>query len=64
MSAKFFPRKNLAYAWAYSHNTAYLIYPENAEVPKDRFATGIRGLLSSVLRNGESRLRLMSWSEN
>jgi hypothetical protein len=34
---KIFPRKNLEYAWAYSHNTTYLIYPENADVPKDRF---------------------------
>jgi Peptidase_C39 like family len=34
---KIFPRKNLLYAWAYSHNAAYMIYPENAEVPRDRF---------------------------
>jgi len=34
---KIFPRKNLAHAWAYSHNTAYLIYPEGADVPRDRF---------------------------
>lgn len=34
---KTFPRKNLIYAWANSHNTVYLIYPENAVLPKDRF---------------------------
>ncbi len=34
---KIFPRKNLAYAWSYSRNTVYLIYPQDAEVPKDRF---------------------------
>ncbi len=34
---KIFPRKNLAYAWSYSHNAAYLIYPETVEIPKDRF---------------------------
>ncbi|HEY5912972.1 MAG TPA: C39 family peptidase [Verrucomicrobiae bacterium] len=34
---KVFPRKNLIHAWAYSHNAAYLIYPQNYEVPKDRF---------------------------
>jgi len=34
---KVFSRKNLIRAWAYSKNTAYLIYPESAEVPKDRF---------------------------
>ncbi len=34
---KIFPRKNLAYAWAASRNTAYLIYPANSEIPKDRF---------------------------
>ncbi len=34
---KVFKRKNLEYAWAYSRNAAYLIYPENAAVPSDRF---------------------------
>jgi hypothetical protein len=34
---KTFPRKNLIYAWANSKNAVYLIYPENAELPKDRF---------------------------
>jgi hypothetical protein len=34
---KVFPRKNLAAAWVYSRNTVYLIYPEHAEVPTDRF---------------------------
>jgi hypothetical protein len=34
---KTFPRKNLIYAWANSHNATYLIYPEDAELPKDRF---------------------------
>jgi hypothetical protein len=34
---KTFPRKNLIYAWANSRNAVYLIYPEGAELPKDRF---------------------------
>jgi hypothetical protein len=34
---KVFPRKNLERAWAYSKNTVYLIYPENAPVPRDTF---------------------------
>jgi len=34
---KTFLRKNLVAAWAYSHHTAYLIYPESIEVPADRF---------------------------
>ncbi len=34
---KVFPRKNLIYAWSYSHNAAYLIYPDKVEIPKDRF---------------------------
>jgi Peptidase_C39 like family len=34
---KTFPRKNLIYAWSISHNTVYLIYPEDADLPKDRF---------------------------
>jgi hypothetical protein len=32
-----YPRKDLIYAWAYSHNTAYIIYPESSEIPLDRF---------------------------
>ena len=32
-----YPRKDLSYAWANSRNTVYLIYPEDAEIPKDRF---------------------------
>jgi uncharacterized protein YvpB len=35
---KVFSRKNLINAWAYSRNAVYLIYPENTDVPKDRFA--------------------------
>jgi hypothetical protein len=34
---KTFSRKNLIYAWANSRNAVYLIYPEGAEVPVDRF---------------------------
>lgn len=34
---KVFSRKNLIAAWAHSRNTAYLIYPETADVPRDRF---------------------------
>jgi hypothetical protein len=32
-----YPRKDLIYAWSYSRNTVYLIYPEDSEIPKDRF---------------------------
>ena len=32
-----YPRKDLIYAWAYSRNAVYLIYPEGYEIPKDRF---------------------------
>ncbi len=32
-----YPRKDLIYAWAYSHNAVYLIYPEDHEIPRDRF---------------------------
>lgn len=34
---KTFPRKNLIYAWANSHNAVYLIYPEDSKLPFDRF---------------------------
>lgn len=34
---KTFPRKNLVAAWAHSRNAVYLIYPERAKVPRDRF---------------------------
>jgi hypothetical protein len=34
---KVFPRKNVLSAWAYSKNAVYLIYPENAVLPEDRF---------------------------
>jgi hypothetical protein len=34
---KVFPRQNLINAWAYSRNAAYLVYPENHNLPKDRF---------------------------
>jgi len=34
---KTFPRKNLIYAWANSRNAVYLIYPEDAQLPTDRF---------------------------
>jgi len=34
---KTFPRTAVNAAWANSRNTVYLIYPENARVPKDRF---------------------------
>lgn len=32
-----YPRKDLIYAWSYSHNTVYMIYPEDSDIPKDRF---------------------------
>ena len=32
-----YTRANLIRAWAESHNTVYLIYPENWKVPSDRF---------------------------
>jgi hypothetical protein len=31
------PRENLACAWAQSHNTVYLVYPETWKLPTDRF---------------------------
>ena len=34
---KVFPRANLVDAWAHSKNAVYLIYPEKAKLPKDRF---------------------------
>jgi hypothetical protein len=34
---KTFLRANLTNAWAYSHNTVYLVYSETATVPLDRF---------------------------
>src|SRR5579862_7173704 len=34
---KIFPRRNLIDAWACSRNTVYLVYPENAATPSDRF---------------------------
>jgi hypothetical protein len=34
---KIFPRKNLTSAWADSRNTVYLVYPESAKLPPDRF---------------------------
>lgn len=34
---KIFPRANLIDAWAYSKNAVYFIYPENAQLPEDRF---------------------------
>lgn len=34
---KTFSRKNLIYAWSYSRNAVYLVYPENSEIPRDRF---------------------------
>jgi hypothetical protein len=34
---KTFTRKNLIRAWAHSRNTVYLVYPETAGIPKDRF---------------------------
>ena len=32
-----FPRENLVKAWARSHNTVYLIYPEDAKIPETRY---------------------------
>jgi hypothetical protein len=32
-----YPRKDIIYAWSYSRNAVYLIYPEDSEIPKDRF---------------------------
>lgn len=34
---KTFPRANLVNAWAYKHNTVYLVYPVGARLPVDRF---------------------------
>lgn len=32
-----YKRANVIRAWATSHNTVYLVYPENAKIPADRF---------------------------
>ncbi len=32
-----YKRENVRRAWATSHNTVYLVYPENTQLPKDRF---------------------------
>ncbi|MCX6921595.1 MAG: C39 family peptidase, partial [Verrucomicrobia bacterium] len=32
-----YPRKDLIYAWSSSRNTVYLIYPEDHDLPTDRF---------------------------
>ena len=32
-----YPRKDILYAWSYSRNAVYLIYPEDHEIPNDRF---------------------------
>ena len=37
MVRRVYPRKDILYAWAYSHNAVYLVYPETHEVPTDRF---------------------------
>lgn len=46
---KTFPRASLIDAWAYSRNAVYLIYPDGAKLPKDRFghwdSSTSRGLL-------------------
>ncbi len=34
---KVFPRDNVIAAWATSRNAVYLVYPEQAKLPKDRF---------------------------
>jgi hypothetical protein len=34
---KTFLRKDLIAGWGHSHNTVYLIYPEGAKLPADRF---------------------------
>ena len=32
-----YKRENVMNSWAKSHHTVYLVYPENAKIPKDRF---------------------------
>ncbi len=32
-----YKRENVIRSWAKSHNTVYLVYPDSAEIPKDRF---------------------------
>jgi hypothetical protein len=49
-----YPRQDLIYAWAYSRNAVYLIYPEDHEIPKDRF-----GHWDSW--TSHQRLRLQPW---
>jgi hypothetical protein len=33
-----YKRQNVLNSWAKSHNTVYLVYPESAKLPKDRFS--------------------------
>jgi Peptidase_C39 like family len=49
---KIIPRADLAAAWARSRNTVYLVYPEDAKVPADRF-----GHWDSPVARGRIRLR-------
>jgi len=46
---KVFPRKSLIDAWACSHNTVYLVYPQNAALPEDRFGHWFSGVLTAPL---------------
>jgi len=39
---KVFPRARLVDAWNHSRNTVYLVYPEDAKPPKDRFGHWVR----------------------
>ena len=32
-----YPRQDLIYAWAYSHNAVYIVYPEGFRIPRTRF---------------------------
>jgi hypothetical protein len=32
-----YPRADVIYAWAYSHNAAYVIYPEGAKIPENKW---------------------------
>jgi hypothetical protein len=52
---KIFPRANLVNAWASSKNTVYLVYPENAALPTDRFGHWDSAVSREFLRGQASK---------
>jgi hypothetical protein len=52
---KIFLRANLVNAWASSKNTVYLVYPENAALPPDRFGHWDSPVSREFLRSQASK---------